>query len=110
MLKYDTDAISDDEIGQTLNEKEAVQGVVFVSAIYDTMQSSLDSLDVVILVIILSAATLAFIVLYNLTNINVSERERELSTIKVLGFYDKEVTMYVYRENLATICLTDCGN
>lgn len=100
LLKYDTDAISDDEIGQTLNEKEAVQGVVFVSAIYDTMQSSLDSLDVVTLVIIVSAATLAFIVLYNLTNINVSERERELSTIKVLGFYDKEVTMYVYRENL----------
>ena len=73
---------------------------MFVSAIYDTMQTSLDSLDVVILVVILSAATLAFIVLYNLTNINVSERERELSTIKVLGFYDKEVTMYVYRENL----------
>lgn len=100
LLKYNTEAINDDEIGEVLNAEEAVQGVVFVSAIYDTMQGSLDSLDVVILVIIISAATLAFIVLYNLTNINVSERERELSTIKVLGFYDKEVTMYVYRENL----------
>lgn len=64
------------------------------------MQESLGSLDVVTIVIIVSAAALAFIVLYNLTNINVSERERELSTIKVLGFYDKEVTMYVYRENI----------
>lgn len=100
LLKYNTEAINDDEIGEVLNAEEAVQGVVFVSAIYDTMQGSLDSLDVVTLVIIISAATLAFIVLYNLTNINVSERERELSTIKVLGFYDKEVTMYVYRENL----------
>ncbi|API88909.1 hypothetical protein BKP56_06260 [Marinilactibacillus sp. 15R] len=100
LLKYNTETINDDEIGEVLNAEEAVQGVVFVSAIYDTMQGSLDSLDVVTLVIIISAATLAFIVLYNLTNINVSERERELSTIKVLGFYDKEVTMYVYRENL----------
>ena len=64
---------------------------------------SLDSLDVVILVIILSAATLAFIVLYNLTNINVSERERETIQIKVLGFYDKEVTMYVYRNIVLTL-------
>lgn len=102
LLNYDTDVVSneDEEIGQALNSEEAVQGVVFVSVVFDSMQSSLDSLDVVTLVIIVSAATLAFIVLYNLTNINVSERERELSTIKVLGFYDKEVTMYVYRENL----------
>ena len=52
------------------------------------------------MVLILSAAALAFVVLYNLTNINVSERMRELSTIKVLGFYDKEVSAYVYRENI----------
>ncbi|WP_208560983.1 ABC transporter permease [Marinilactibacillus kalidii] len=100
LLKYDTTEVEDSDIGQLLNAEEAVQGVTFVSVIYDTMQGSLDSLDVVTLVIIISAATLAFIVLYNLTNINVSERERELSTIKVLGFYDREVTMYVYRENL----------
>ena len=51
-------------------------------------------------ILVVAAAALAFIVLYNLTNINVSERERELSTIKVLGFHDFEVTMYIYRENI----------
>ena len=51
-------------------------------------------------VLILSAAALSFVVLYNLTNVNVSERIREIATIKVLGFYDGEVAMYVYRENI----------
>lgn len=63
------------------------------------MDDTMGSLNIVVWVLIISAAMLAFIVLYNLTNINISERIRELSTIKVLGFYDKEVTMYVYREN-----------
>lgn len=58
------------------------------------------SLDSVVLIIILSAGTLAFVVLYNLANINVTERERELATIKVLGFYDNEVTAYITRENV----------
>lgn len=57
-------------------------------------------------VLIVIAALLGIVILYNLTNINVSERIRELSTIKVLGFYDKEVTMYIYRE---TILLTILG-
>ena len=48
---------------------------------------------------IISAAALAFLILYNLTNLNISERYREISTLKVLGFYDKEVLSYVYREN-----------
>lgn len=74
--------------------------MVFVTILLNTMQDSMDSLDVVTLVLIISAAALAIVVLYNLTNINVSERIRELSTIKVLGFYDGEVTMYVYRENV----------
>ena len=52
------------------------------------------------MIIVLSAAALAFVVLYNLTNINVTERIRELATIKVLGFYDMEVAMYIYRENM----------
>lgn len=56
------------------------------------------SLDVLVFIIIICSSVLAFVVLYNLTNINISERKRELSTIKVLGFYPKEVTQYVYRE------------
>ena len=54
----------------------------------------------VIYVLIFSAGLLAFVVLYNLNSINITERQRELATLKVLGFYDKEVAMYVYRENI----------
>ncbi|OTE88139.1 hypothetical protein B1K96_37505, partial [Escherichia coli] len=53
-----------------------------------------------VLIFVVLSGLLAFIVLYNLTNINISERVRELSTIKVLGFFDKEVTMYIVRENI----------
>src|SRR5699024_10823504 len=65
-----------------------------------------DSLDQIMTVLIIIAVLLGVVILYNLTNINVSERIRELSTIKVLGFYDKEVTLYIYRE---TILLTILG-
>ncbi|QSX09381.1 FtsX-like permease family protein [Alkalibacter rhizosphaerae] len=68
----------------------------FRKEFYDTM----GSLDYVVLVLILSAGALAFVVLYNLTNINITERIREIATIKVLGFRSKEVSAYVYRENL----------
>lgn len=60
----------------------------------------MDSMNYVVLVIIISAAALAFIVLYNLNNINITERIREIATIKVLGFYKKETTSYVFRENM----------
>ena len=100
LIKYDGEAVDEDQLGKQLTDEEAVQGVVFVTSVETAFQDSMDSLDVVTVVLIVSAASLAFVVLYNLTNINVSERIRELSTIKVLGFFDKEVTMYVYRENL----------
>lgn len=60
----------------------------------------LGALDSVIAVLIISAGMLAFVVLYNLNNINITERKRELATLKVLGFYNSEVTAYVYRENI----------
>ena len=60
----------------------------------------LRSLNIVIVVLIVSAGLLAFVVLYNLNNINITERQRELATLKVLGFYDGEVASYVYRENM----------
>ena len=61
-------------------------------------------------VLIISAGALAFVVLYNLTNINITEREKEIATIKVLGFYDKEVSSYIYRETAAlTIIGTAVG-
>lgn len=60
----------------------------------------MQSLQYIVLVVVLGAAALAFIVLYNLTNINITEREREIATIKVLGFYDGETNRYVFRENI----------
>lgn len=59
----------------------------------------MDSLNAVIILIVAAAGALAFIVLYNLTNINITERVREIATIKVLGFYPKETSAYVFREN-----------
>ena len=84
---------------QAMGEK-AVALVTFINSVDRSFAETLGSLDIVTLVLIVSAAALAFVVLYSLTNINVSERIRELSTIKVLGFYDVEVSMYIYRESL----------
>lgn len=66
----------------------------------------MSSLNYVVIILIVSAGLLAFVVLYNLSNINISERQKELATIKVLGFYDKEVYKYVTRE---TVLLTIIG-
>jgi len=74
--------------------------ITFANEMSKVLNETMESLNVVVVILIVSAALLAFVVLYNLTNINVSERIRELSTIKVLGFYPQEVTMYVYRENI----------
>jgi len=90
----------EDGLSESLSANGRVAMVSFTSGIGDTFAETLGSMDVVMVVLIVSAAALAFVVLYNLTNINVSERVRELSTIKVLGFYDNEVTLYIYRENL----------
>ena len=60
----------------------------------------IEGMEIVIIVLIVSAGALAFVVLYNLNNINISERKRELATIKVLGFYNLETAEYVYRENI----------
>ena len=65
----------------------------------DRVDNMMKSLDYVIALVIISAGALAFIVLYNLTNINITERVREIATIKVLGFYPKETSAYVFREN-----------
>ncbi|NQX48320.1 ABC transporter permease [Paenibacillus tritici] len=90
----------ENSFGEKLTANGQVALVSFSSGVGEAFEGTMESMDIVIVVLIVSAAALAFVVLYNLTNINVSERVRELSTIKVLGFYDKEVTMYIYRENI----------
>lgn len=100
MLKYDQDQAWEDQLSQELMLEDQVITTSFNASHIEAFEDSMASLNIVVVVLIIAAAGLAFVVLYNLTNINVSERIRELSTIKVLGFYDNEVTMYIYRENL----------
>ena len=90
---------NEDLLAKNVLKTNGVINVSFISDIFDTFSNMLESLNFVVLVLIVSAAALCFLVLYNLTNINVSERYREIATIKVLGFYDNEVLSYVYREN-----------
>ena len=80
-----------------------LSGVVSTSRMRDTQDTythSMERVDFVVVIVILAAAALAMVVLYNLSNINITERSRELATIKLLGFYDGEVSAYVYRENI----------
>ena len=88
------------EIGEKVLEERAALNVSYTYNVEEQMDEMLESLDIVIVVLIISAGLLAFVVLYNLNNININERKRELATIKVLGFYDNEVSAYVYRENI----------
>ena len=86
--------------------RNEVSTVTLTKTTMKTLDDTLNSLNYVVAILIISAGLLAFVVLYNLSNINISERIRELATIKVLGFYDKEVYDYVTRE---TILLTLIG-
>lgn len=95
----------DAEAASSFSREMLDQDIVF-SAISsystsETVNKLMASMNIIVLVILIASSLLAIVVLYNLTNINVSERIRELSTIMVLGFYPKEVTAYVYRETMA---------
>ena len=85
---------------KTVNEIRGVNGSVFTTVVIDNFNNIVNTLNLVILVFIIAAMSLAFVVLYNLNNINVNERIRELATLKVLGFYNGEVSAYIYRENI----------
>lgn len=87
----------------TLDRLLGVHGIAGAMDIHDfrvEMDDMMNSLNSVVWLIVVSAGALAFVVLYNLTNINITERYREIATLKVLGFYDREVALYVYRENI----------
>lgn len=93
---------------ERLLKDEMVESVQLAGELQRTVQDMLKSLDMVIWVLIISAGLLAFVVLYNLNNINITERRRELATLKVLGFYDGEVAAYVYRENIYLTVIGIC--
>ena len=84
----------------TFMEKDAVSGVVQNATAIHLFESVASSLNKTMAILVLVSVLLAIVILYNLTNINVAERIRELSTIKVLGFHNKEVTLYIYRETM----------
>ena len=114
--KYETNAIltknkekteeEEDKLATEIMNENEVASLTRNSNVEDVMNTTMESLNYVVVVLIVSAGLLAFAVLYNLSNVNISERIRELATIKVLGFYDKEVYSYVTRE---TILLTIIG-
>lgn len=87
------------DLEEKLMDEKAVLSLINTSTISTSTEGLLDALNLVIGVIILISSILAIVVLYNLTNVNIGERMRELSTIKVLGFYPEEVTAYIYRES-----------
>ena len=94
------DKANEDKLTKYCDLNENITSIQYVSGIAEGFISQMESLDSVVLILILCAGALAFIVLYNLTNINIQERKSEIATIKVLGFYPKEVYDYVFRENI----------
>lgn len=99
-LDEGTDTSRENELAKYLLQQELVTSVSLVTELQDTVDDMMNSLNLVVWVLIISAGLLVFVVLFNLNNINISERRRELASLKVLGFYDMEVAMYVYRENV----------
>ena len=100
------DENQENELATNIMSQNQVAGISRISNVMNLLDDTMKSLDYVVVILIVSAGLLAFVVLYNLSNVNISERIRELATIKVLGFYDKEVYTYVTRE---TIILTVIG-
>ncbi len=99
-LKEYTNANDEQNMADDLLAYNEVAGVVSTDVMIDSFNAIVDRLDVVVVIFIVAAGLLAFVILYNLTNISVQERLREIATIKVVGFTDAEVTSYVYRENI----------
>ncbi len=99
--------IDEDALSTELLACRDVATLRFTEELSESFGNSIKSIDSITVVLIISAGALAFVVLYNLTNINISERIKEIATIKVLGFYDGEVSAYIYRENAVLTIIGD---
>ena len=95
----DSSEESREALAKTLTERDGVLALSFSQDEMENFSKTIENMNYVVILIIACAAALAFIVLYTLTSININERRRELATLKVLGFYDRESTSYVGREN-----------
>lgn len=100
----DTDKAQSD-FGNKILKHNDVSAVSFMQSSIDEFNDMLNSLNMVVAIMILCAGALAFVVLYNLTNINIAERIREIATIKVLGFDNRETSAFIYRENIVLVIL-----
>jgi putative ABC transport system permease protein len=99
-LLKSTSETSENSTAGKLKSISGINSVSFKNNIHIDYNKSMKSIDTVVFVLIISAGVLAFVVIYNLTNINISERKRELATIKLLGFFNNELAAYIYRENM----------
>lgn len=99
------DDLNETEFKEKLIADKQFLGISYKGDSSKGFLNSIDSLDTIVLVLIICAGLLAVIVLYNLANINITERVREIATIKVLGFYDSETSAYIYRENVISCLL-----
>lgn len=97
-----------DSISSALLQSDQVNAAQFTNDLSESFSDIIKNIDYIVMVLIICAGLLAFIVLYNLTNINITERQREIATIKVLGFFDREVSSYIYRET-AVLSLIGTG-
>lgn len=88
------------KLSKNLMQNQEIINVVHTSTLMDSVKDMLNALNKVVIILILLAAMLAFVVLYNLSNINIHERQREIATLKVLGFYNNEVDSYITKENI----------
>lgn len=104
MVYFDNGISRDEAVQDAFSEhviaNDNVLALIMNASSLSSVHETLQIMDLVTVVLIVSAAALAFVVLYNLTNVNITERIREIATLKVLGFYDMEVSSYIFRENI----------
>lgn len=96
---HKSDNCSENDIAKKIVANDSFLGVSYISELGESFSNTLDSLNSIVILLIVCAGVLAIVVLYNLSNINITERKREIATIKVLGFYNGEVLAYIIREN-----------
>ena len=99
-FSHNLTADTEDVLAERILKTDGALTVSFSTAVKENYTNMLSALTLVIVVVIVCAGALAYVVMYNLTNINITERIREIATLKVLGFYDKEVDAYIFRENI----------
>lgn len=95
-----TEPQAENDLGSQINDLKGITSLTFYTSLKKNFMDMIASIKIIVVVLVLSAAALAFVVLYNLSNVNISERMREIATIKVLGFTEKEVNAYVNRESV----------